>query len=263
MKRLVLLILAAFLMSPLSSVWAADPLVVYVFQEGSGDVVHDVSGVSPALDLTAADPGNISWIPDGGLSIDEETIVISDGPATKVNEACLASNEITMEVWHKPANTTQGGPARMVSISQDSTNRNISFMQNGGEHHVRCRTTTTGNNGMNPTTTAPTIVTDRMLKGVYSRDEEGAAKFYIDGKEVGAAAVGGDFSNWDPSYRIMLGNEEAAFVGTNRFWLGELYYVAIYSEALTPDELLPPPPVHEPVEPEEKLATTWGEMKVK
>ena len=256
MKRLVLLILAAFLMSPLSSIWAADPLVVYVFQEGTGDVVHDVSGVAPALDLTADDPGNISWVPDGGLSINDETILISDGPATKVIDACVASNEITIEVWHKPANNTQGDPARMVSISVDATNRNVSFTQNAGEHHVRCRTTTTGNNGMEPTTTAPTIVTDRMLKGVYSRDATGNARLYIDGAEVAAVEVGGDFSNWDPSYKIMLGNEVE--VGTGRFWLGELYYVAIYSEALTPDELPPPPTAAEPeekstsVEPEEK-----------
>jgi len=97
-----------------------------------------------------------------------------------------------------------------------------------------------------------------MLKGVYSRDADGNAKLYIDGAEVGSATVSGDFSNWDPSYKIMLGNE--ILVGTNRFWLGELYYVAIYSEALTPDEL--PSPLTS-VEPEEKLATTWGEMKVK
>ena len=62
MKGLVLLILAAFLMSPLSAVWAADPVVAYTFHEGNGDVIYDVSGVEPALDLTVADPGNISRV---------------------------------------------------------------------------------------------------------------------------------------------------------------------------------------------------------
>ena len=45
------------------------------------------------------------------------------------------------------------------------------------------------------------IVTDRMLKGVYSRDEAGDARLYIDGVEVAATTVGGDFSNRDPSYQ--------------------------------------------------------------
>ena len=261
MKGLVLLILAAFLMSPLSAVWAADPVVAYTFHEGNGDVIYDVSGVEPALDLTVADPGNISWIPDGGLSIDVETIAISDAPATKVIEACMASDEITVEVWHKPANDTQGGPARMVSISIDSGNRNISFMQNAGDHHIRLRTTDSGNNGWpDGVVQAPTIRIDRMLRGIYSRDANENVALYMDGKEVAAGKVTGNFSNWDPTYKISLGNEELA-VNTNRNFLGVIYYVAIYSEALTPDEVSPPPAAS--VELGEKLATAWGMIKVK
>jgi hypothetical protein len=255
MKKLVLLALAAFLMSLLSSVWAADPVVVYLFNEGSGSVVHD-SGPGAALDLTAADPGNISWIPGGGLSINDETILISDGPATKVIDACMASNEITIEAWYKPANDTQGGPARIVSVSFDGSFRNFSYTQDGAGHEVRLRTTTSGDNGTNQRIQAPnTIVTDRMMKGVYSRDTAGNAILYIDGTEVASTTVGGDFSNWDPSYQIMLANEVAK--AGDREWTGELYYVAIYAEALMPDELLPPTAV----EPEYKVTTTWAGIK--
>ena len=262
MKGLVLLILAAFLMSPLSAVWAAAPLVAYTFHEGMGDVVHDVSGVEPALDLTVADPRNISWIGDGGLSIDKETIVISEGPATKVIEACVASDAITVEAWHKPANDTQGGPARIVTISIDSSNRNISFMQHHGAHHVRLRTTDTGNNGWpDQILQAPTIRIDRMLKGIYSRGANEEAALYMDGNEVAAGKVTGKFTNWDPSYKISLGNEENS-INTNRNFLGVFYYVAIYSEALTPDQVLPPDAFLS-VEPGEKLATAWGKIKVK
>jgi len=256
MRRLILPILVALLVSVLSSLCAAAPVVIYNFQEGSGDVVHDVSGVAPALDLTAADPGNISWIPGGGLSINDETILVSDAPATKVIDACMVSNEITIEAWYKPANDTQGGPARLVSISVDGSNRNVSYTQDGAGHEMRLRTTTAGNNGVNQRIQAAnTIVTDRMIKGVYSRDVTGTAKLYIDGTEVASITVGGDFSNWDPSYQIMLGNE--VLVGTGRFWLGELYYMAIYSEALAPNEL--PPPTS--VEPQDKLTTTWAGIK--
>ena len=259
MKRLVLIILAALLISPLGSVSAAEPVVAYTFYEGNGNVVHDVSGVAPALDLTIADPGNVSWIPDGGLSFNKETIAISAGPATKVIDACVASDAITVEVWHKPANDFQGGPARMASISKDGTNRNVSFLQHIAAHHVRLRTTTTGFNGNKEVLHAPTIRTDRMLKGIYSRAADEKAALYIDGIEVVGGAVGGNLSNWDPSYKIMIGNEEA--VNSGRFWLGELYYVAFYSEALTPDEVSPPPALS--VDPREKLAMTWGGIKVK
>ena len=262
MKGLVLLILAAFLMSPLSAVWAADPVVAYTFHEGMGDVVHDVSGVEPALDLTVANPRNISWIADGGLSIDKETIVISDGPATKVIEACVASDAITVEVWHKPASDSQTGPARMVTISIDSGNRNISFMQDGAQHNIRLRTTDTGVNGWpEQVVQAATIRIDRMLKGIYSRGANENVALYMDGKEVVAGKVTGNFSNWDRTYKISLGNEELA-INTNRKFLGEFYYVAIYAEALTPDQVLPPDTFLS-VNPGEKLATAWGKMKVK
>lgn len=42
-----------------------------------------------------------------------------------------------------------------------------------------------------------------------------------------------DFSNWNPTYRLLLGNE-----GTmNRPWLGTLHLVAVYDRALTSDEI--------------------------
>jgi hypothetical protein len=255
MRGMLLLTLVVFLASSLSLAWAADPVVRYLLNEGSGDVARD-SGTGAPLDLTAADPGNISWIAGGGLSINDETILISDGPATKVIDACMASNEITIEAWYKPANDTQGGPARLVSISFDGSNRNVSYTQDGTGHEMRLRTTTAGNNGTNQRIQAAnTIVTDRMIKGVYSRDAAGTARLYIDGTEVASTAVGGDFSNWDPSYQIMLGNEVAK--AGDREWTGELYYVAVYAEALAPNELPPPAPV----EPLEKMAGTWARIK--
>ena len=259
MKRLVLLILAALLISPLSFVSAANPLVVYTFYEGNGDVVHDRSGVEPALDLTVAAPGNISWI-DGGLAFNKETIAISNGPATKVIEACMASDEITVEVWHKPANETQGEPRRIVSISRDGGNRNMSFIQHRDAHHIRLRTTTTGFNGNKDVVQAPGLRPETMVKAIYLRDANENAALYMDGQEVAAGKVAGNLSNWDATYKIMLGNEET--VGSGRFWLGEIHYVAIYSEALTPDQVLPPGTFLS-VEPGEKLAITWGGIKVK
>lgn len=42
-----------------------------------------------------------------------------------------------------------------------------------------------------------------------------------------------DFSNWNPTYRLLLGNE-----GTmNRPWLGTLHLVAVYDRALASDEI--------------------------
>ncbi|MCK4471729.1 MAG: hypothetical protein KAW49_08070, partial [Anaerolineae bacterium] len=134
--------------------------VLYTFQEGSGTTVHDVSGVDPPLDLTVKDEGNVDWIPGGGLSINSSTIVASAGTATKIINACKTSDEISIEVWVKPADTTQDGPARIVTLSDGARVRDFTLGQGlwgdqpSALYDVRLRTTTTGNNGV-PSLTTP------------------------------------------------------------------------------------------------------------
>ena len=260
MKRFMTYILALFLMSSLAVVGIADPVVRYLFNEGSGDIVHD-SGAGAPLDLTVDNPANASWISGGGLSIDSPTIVVSPGPATKVIDACMATNEITIEAWIKPSSYEQGGPARIVTCSFDGSFRNFTLGQDvtspSKGYQIRLRTPVAGLNGSDVRLQDPpdTVVLDKVSKLVYSRNAAGEAKFYIDGTEVASKQIDGDFSNWDTSYQLALANEIPQ--GGTRLWLGELHYVAIYSEALTPDQLLPP----SSVEPGGKLSVTWSGIK--
>lgn len=98
--------------------------VLYMFEEGGGTTIDDDSGVGTPLDLTIADENAVSW-GTNYLSIDSATIASSGVAATKVIGAAKASNEITIEAWLKPANTTQDGPARVISLSEDYYNRNF------------------------------------------------------------------------------------------------------------------------------------------
>ena len=54
---------------------------------------------------------------------------------------------MTIEAWIKPANTTQAGPARIVTLSKDPSSRNFTLGQKAGVYEVRFRTTTTSPNG--------------------------------------------------------------------------------------------------------------------
>jgi hypothetical protein len=63
---------------------------------------------------------------------------------------------------------------------------------------------------------------------VYTRDASGVARIYLDGLEVTSGVVGGDLSNWDSTYQLLLTNELTG----DRPWLGELHLVAIYDRAL-------------------------------
>ncbi len=202
--------------------------VLYTFEEGSGTTVRDVSGVGTPLDLSVSGSG-ASWISGGGLAIDSSTIVASAGSARKVIDASRATNEITIEAWVKPANVTQGGPARIVTLSADLYNRNFTLGQDGDAYDVRLRTTTTGNNGTPSLSSPDGSLTTALTQVVYTRDASGTAKIYVNGVQRASRTVSGDFSNWSGSYRLALANE---FTG-DRPWLGELHRVAIYNQALT------------------------------
>jgi hypothetical protein len=263
MGRITVLACIAVLLVLSSIAWAADPdlLVSYTFRTGKGDTIEDVSGVGDPLNLIVEEPANISWIPGGGLLFKDVDLAKTEGPATKVIEGCQATNEITIVAWIKPDNLDLKGPARMFTMSADPSNRNFTMGQDTTGYQIRLRTTTTGNNGVNPALAVPNSVdTNKVSKLAYTRNEGGEAKLYINGVEAGKENVAGDFSNWNPSYRLGIGHELNRADDLGRMWLGEYHFLAIYSRALTQNEINSI--VGAPVESRGKLAGTWAEIKV-
>jgi hypothetical protein len=206
--------------------------VLYTFEEGKEKTVHDVSDVGQPLNLIVKDKAAVSWIP-GGLHITAETLVATRGRATKLIEAAKASDEITIEAWVKPANATQSGPACIVTLSVNPGKRNFTLGQDSEHYQTRLRTTKTNDNGTDRALEAGEVATDDLSHLVYTRDASDAARFYVNGVQVGHRQVPGDFSNWDDGYRFGLGNEFTK----NRPWQGELHLVAIYNRALGPAEV--------------------------
>jgi hypothetical protein len=212
---------------------------LYTFQEGSGTTVHDVSEVGTPLDLEIGDAGAVSWLPGGGLAVDTPTIIASDDAATKVIDAAQETDELTIEAWVKPANVTQKGPARLVTLSSNSMRRNFTLGQGLWGHKpsnvwdVRLRTTATSKNGMPSVTTPQGTVVTELTHIVYTRGAHGLVRIYVNGVQVAGAVVWGDFANWVGNHHLGLANE----LTQDHPWLGELYLVAIYNRALTADEV--------------------------
>lgn len=124
-----------------------DALVFYDFSDGSGLIIKDRSGKSDPLNLRIEDGSAVQWLSGRGLTVRSPVLIASQVPAVKITEAIRKSGAITIEAWIKPANTTQGGPARIVTVSRDPGSRNFTLGQKGSAYEVRFRTTSTSANG--------------------------------------------------------------------------------------------------------------------
>ncbi|MBK8622860.1 MAG: Ig-like domain-containing protein [Saprospiraceae bacterium] len=210
----------------------------YNFSEGTGSVVNDVSGFGTPLNLTIQNPANTTWVTGCGLRINSSTRIASTGNATKIRTALQATNAMTVEAWVQAANTTQNGPARIVSMSTNTSERNFTLGQgtSGGPGTVwafRTRQSGTNDwNGMPERTTTANSATTNLTHLVFTRDAAGVERFYINGVQNGTWTQTGNFSNWS-DYVLNLGNEQT----NDRPWLGTLYNVIIYSNALSAAEV--------------------------
>ncbi len=212
--------------------------VLYRFDAGSGRTIHDLSGDGNPLDLQIQDLSAVNWLEDG-LAIVSPTLIASTSPAEKIYKACLASNEISIEAWLRPATSTQAGPARIVSVSQNSHSRNVSFGQGqwgslpSDVYDVRLRTTERSANGLPSFSSPEGSLTTDLSHVVYTRNRSGNSRLFRDGLHIAETIVSGDFTTWNPRFPLLLGNETTG----DYPWLGALHLVAIYDRALGTREI--------------------------
>lgn len=203
----------------------------YLFNEGTGTEVIDQSGFGSPLNLEFG--SGVDWLAGrNGVEITSASAIIrSNVAATKVYDELTSSNEFTIEAWGKPANLSQTGPARIVSMSDGSSNRNFTLGQgpfggSGEDIEFRLRTTTTNNNAFPGHIFSDVVTLDESHYVVTWDGNE--LRYYQDGVHEGTFPTTGDLSNWNAGYELIFGNE----TDLTRPWLGELYQVSIYSEAL-------------------------------
>ncbi len=187
--------------------------VLYRPSDANGKRLADESGVGKPLDLTAGGKPRFA----------------SSGPATKLIAAAKTSHEFTIEAWITPAKTNQTGPARIVTLSRDSGQRNFTLGQDGNRFDLRLRTTKTDQNGLPSLASPEGKAARKKTHVVFTFDRAEEMRCYMDGKQVASRPAAGDFANWNDSFRLAIGNELTG----DRLWEGDVHFVAIYNNALT------------------------------
>ena len=209
-------------------------VALYLFKEGSGTVVRDLSGVAPAMDLTLS---GTEWIAQQGLKNvtgKAEATVESSKKLFDLIAGATGSKEYTMEAWLISGDLAQGANgARSITYSVDTANRNFMLGQFTGEWAFRNRSLATGI-GLNGTPNLQTMggaVKAEVQHIVATFDQTSGRKLYINGANTGLtdAQGPGELTNWNSGYSFILGNEKT----NDRLWKGAFYLVAIYNRPLS------------------------------
>ncbi len=250
--------------------------VLYTFDEASGNTLFDSSsrtlpGDFQPIDLEIRDSSKVERKAQG-LAVTAGAVIRSKDKATKLINACRSSNEITIEAWIQPSssiqpmpdsqpkNTGRRGPARIVSLSRDIDSRYVALthgMTNGDPADLyagRSRTTVDKTDKNADPKNGSLLITPRgsvkpgLSQVIYSRDKAGIGKIYINGVEQASSKIEGslfnifpgepkdqkDRDNPDNAFRLVLANELTG----DRPWAGEYQRVAVYSRALTKEEVI-------------------------
>jgi glucose/arabinose dehydrogenase len=211
-------------------------VVLYGFHEGAGEIVHDLSGSGTPLDLAILDPARIQWLGGGSNGVRFVTAgsaIRSPGSAGKLHSALIASNRLTLEAWVTPANLSQDDPARIATISDGtaSSDVNVHLGQIAGAASYRLRTPENSFSWMQAGEVFTSTTTPLHLVATY---DGSAQRLYVNGVQHSTVqSLSGDFSNWDPDYPLVFGNEATL----DRSWLGTLHLAAIYNRALSLSEI--------------------------
>lgn len=170
---------------------------------------------------------NVQQTDRGGLSFLRSGIAYTDDPPVWVSNV-IEDSAFELKLKVVSYNSHQEGPARIFTVSRDHYHRNLTVGQAQEDLIVRLRTPETGNNG------TPDYVVQQVFSQTSSnpdtqriiiRVRSGRLEVEVNGQEALSAPVPPNaLSNWDPMYRLALGNEFTFY----RPWQGEILEAVVH-----------------------------------
>ena len=207
-------------------------IALYMFNEGGGTTINDVSGFDSPLNLTINKPSVVSWS-STGLLVKDTALINSSIYANKIIDTVTANNEITIEIWLRPLTLVNNQVNRILDLTWGSseTDFGVETFPPSGYNFV-IRTTTTNNNGIPGTVDTTGISTE--LTHLVCTFSNGISKIYKDGVQVASKNIGGDFSTWNKNAILALSN----IIGGRKPYKGVFYLAAVYERALDSAEVV-------------------------
>ena len=210
------------------------------FKEETGLIAFDTSGVAPAMDLALEGTQLMSAY---GIELTGGRAIATAASSRKLFDRIGAqqggSQAYSLEMWIANANTTQDGPARIMSYSRSTGSRNFMLGQSLYQYVIRNRAFLAESNN-NGTPSMETYDVDQDAQSTLQHvtvtyDQLAGRRIYVDGRwtEDIDPIDAGRLWNWDDSHQLVLGNE----ISNDRPWLGQIRFAAIFDRPLSPDAI--------------------------
>ncbi len=234
--RVFALVISSVLFAWSGSMKAAEktestPELFYDFKNPANDIILNKSGYYSDINLRSNNDRKVQ-IKGGAIHFIQDSSAQSTKAPANLIGTIKRSNSLSLELWFKPTNLTQKGPARIFSLSGGTSDRNLTIGQEGRALQVRIRTTKTSNNGL-PAMESTPLLKNQITHAFYTFGEN-EAKLYINGKLIRRKRIEGNLSNWESDYLFFIGNESTG----NRPWLGSIYSLAFYKNVIGKDEII-------------------------
>lgn len=206
---------------------------IYRFDDDSGTTVADTALVGTPYDLVIEPGSDVTWLPDvDALRINGPSIIRTPAGVNRINTEAQTAQAITIEAWIDPA-TYDIGDATLFNLASSSPGQqNLELQQEGRTLDINLRTSATNNDGL-PGRNTGAILQTQLQHVVYVRYADNNTEVFIDGQSAYSSFVGGSLFPWAAGYGLSVAN---SVEGVNP-WIGDLYLVAVYGDALTPAEI--------------------------
>jgi hypothetical protein len=140
------------------------------------------AGMPPGWQSQPASSDGRDLFVDGRVVLGPDRWLRSDAAAADLSRRIEASGSFTLAVDAASASTDQSGPARLVSISSDVYERNLTLAQDGPDLVVRVRSPFTGSGGDTP---------EFAVHGVFADDRPRRIVVTYDASTVGVVVDDG------------------------------------------------------------------------
>jgi hypothetical protein len=164
---------------------AMGAVALYRFATIDGDRIPQLITGSAAVDLLVPKSSPKTWqLEDSALDIRGSILIRSTGPAHAICKAILASRAFTVETEIASSDLSQDGPARIITISSDSSQRNLTLGEQKGDLVLRVRTPVNGLNGGLVQLQSRHKALSGGWHHIAASYAQGEAKLFVDGTQT-------------------------------------------------------------------------------